>query len=56
MYSLFENSDNHSITSGRFWNYYGDEVNGTANEIVTNHRINNIKTTTCKSFEYDRQK
>ena len=53
MYNLLDYSDNHSMTSGNFWNCYRDEVNDDANENnAGNYRINNKKTTTSKSFEY----
>ena len=54
MYNLFEYSNNHSMTLGSLWNYYGDEVNDSANENnnANNFRINNNKTTASKSFEY----
>ena len=32
MYNLLEYSDNYSMTSGSFWNYYRDEVNDNVNE------------------------
>ena len=31
-YNLLEYSDNYSMTSGSFWNYYRDEVNDNVNE------------------------
>ena len=34
MYNLLEYSHNYLITSGSFWNYYGDEVNDGTNENV----------------------
>ena len=41
------------MASGRFWNYYRGEVDDDANENdAANNRINKIKTTTSKSFEY----
>ena len=54
MYNLLEHSDNYSVTSGSFWNYYRDEVNGDANENNTgsNYSINNIKTARSETFEY----
>ena len=48
-------SDNYSMTTKRFWNYYGDEVNDDENENDNaDNRINNKKkkTITSKSFEY----
>ena len=54
MYNLFEYSNNYSKTIGSSWNYYRDEVNDNANETNTdNYRINNNKTITSKSFEYN---
>ena len=32
MYNLLWYSDNYCITSGSLWNYYRDDVNGTAND------------------------
>ena len=52
MYNLLEYNDNYSMTSGSLWNYYRNEVNDDANEIVANYRINNNKTTISRSFEY----
>ena len=52
MYNLLEYSDSYSMTSGSLWNYYGDEVNDSANEIDDNDKINNSKIITSKSFEY----
>ena len=53
MYNLLEYSDNYSMTLDYLWNYYRDELNGSANEIDNNDSmINNIKTTTSKSFIY----
>ena len=51
MYNLFEYSDKYSMTSGRLWNYYRDEINDDANENA-NSRINNSETITSKSFHY----
>ena len=52
MYNLFEYTDNYSMTSRSFCNYYRDEVNndGNENNDAGNYRINNNKTTTSKSF------
>ena len=47
-----EYSENYSMTSRSLWNYYRDEVNDDANEIIANHRINNNKTITSKYFQY----
>ena len=52
MYNLLQYSDNYSMTSGRFWNYYRDEVNDSADEIAPNRRINKCRTTTNKFFKY----
>ena len=42
MYNLLEYSDNYSITSGNFRNYYSDEINDDENEIDDNsNKINN---------------
>ena len=52
MHNFLEYSNNYSMTSGRLWNYDRDQVNGNANENNTdNHKINNKKTITSKSFE-----
>ena len=37
-------SNNYSMTSGSLWNYYRDEVNDAANEVVANYWNNNITT------------
>ena len=34
MYKLLKYSNNYSSTSGSLWNYYRDEVNNSANQIV----------------------
>ena len=53
IYSLLENSDNFSMTSGGLQNYYRDEVNDDANENnAARIKINNYKTIAGKSFEY----
>ena len=53
MYYLLEYSDNYSMTSGSFWNYYRDEVNDSTDENDDNNNmINNNKIITSKSFEY----
>ena len=53
MYNLLEYSDNYSITSGNFRNYYSDEINDDENEIDDNsNKINNKQTTTSKFFKY----
>ena len=40
------------MTSKSLWNYYRDDMNDDADEIVANNRVNNNKTTISKSFEY----
>ena len=54
MYNLLVYSNNYSMTSASFWNYYRDEVNNDGNEKndAGNYRINNNKTKKSKSFEY----
>ena len=53
IYNLLEYSDNFSMTSGSFWNYYRDKVNDSANEIDDNdNMINNKNTKASKSFVY----
>ena len=53
MYNLLEYSDNYSIASGNFRNYYSDEINDDENEIDDNsNKINNNKATTSKFFKY----
>ena len=37
---------------GNLWSYFRDKLNNDANEIVSNRRLNNNKTTTSKSFEH----
>ena len=56
VYKLLEYSNNYSMTSGRLWNYYRDEVNNHANENddANNNEINN-NTIKSKSFEYKRK-
>ena len=50
----FHKSDNYSMTSGRFWNYYRDKVNDDAIEINSDNYITgNSKTVTSESFEYN---
>ena len=51
MYNLLEHSDNNSMASRSFWNYYRYEMND-VNEYGANYRVINKKTTTSKSFEY----
>ena len=52
VYNLLECNENYSMTS--VWNYYRDEVNDSANEIIdaNNFRINKNKTTRSKSFQH----
>ena len=51
MYNLLEYSDNYSMTSESFWNYYRDVVNDDENEIDNaNYMINDEKPITSKSF------
>ena len=45
MHNLLEYCANYSVTSAGLWNFYRDEVNENANEIIANYRVNN-KTTT----------
>ena len=45
MCNLLEFSGNYSMTSRSFCNYYRDEMNDAANEIVANRRLNNNKIT-----------
>lgn len=52
MYNLSEYIDNYSTKAGSLWNYYRDEINYDANEIVANRRMNNNKTTLSKFFSY----
>ena len=53
MYDLLEYSDNYSVTSGRFCNYFRDEIKNDENENDNNNnnnnRLNNNKTITSKS-------
>ena len=43
MYNLLEYSDNYSMTSGSFWNYYRDEVNDNVNENKWQVNLLNIR-------------
>ena len=53
MYDLVEYSDNYSLTTGTFWNYYRDEINFDVSENnLTNNRVNNNKTIASTYFEY----
>ena len=57
MYNLLEYSDNYSMTSGSFWNYYRDEINYDENEIDDNaEKIYNSKTIKNKPFKYKTNK
>ena len=50
---LLEYTQNYSLTSGRLWNYYRDEIIDDENENDNdNNRINNGITITRKSCEY----
>ena len=52
MYNVLEYSDNCSIKSGSFWDYYRDAIKDNENENnATNNKINNNKTAR-KSFEH----
>ena len=56
MYNLLEYTDNYSMTSESFWNYYRDELSDDDNKNdVNNNRINSDKTITSKYFEYNRK-
>ena len=50
MFNLLEYSDIFTITSQSLWNYYGDEVDDSANETDDNDNMINNKTTRSKSF------
>ena len=53
IYNLLKYSDNYSMTSRSFWNYYRDEVNNSDNEIDDNdNMINSNKTTKSNSCVY----
>ena len=53
MYNFLEYSENYSMTSGSFWNYYRDEINNDENKANRfKNRLNNKKTIRSKSFEY----
>ena len=50
---MLEYTQNYSLTSGRLWNYYRDEIIDDENENDNdNNRINNGITITRKSCEY----
>ena len=56
LYNLLEYSNNYSVTSGRSWHYYREEVNDNANENANNNnRINNNKSIISKPFEYKKK-
>ena len=40
MYNFLEYNNNCSMTSGSLWNYFIDEMNDAANEIVAYRRLN----------------
>ena len=45
MYNLLEYSHNYSMSSGRLWNYYRDEINDNENKNDANEdMVNNNKT------------
>ena len=54
IYNLLEYSDNYSMASRRFWNYYRDEVNDDDKNENDNaiNSINNNETVASKSSEY----
>ena len=53
MHDLLEYSDNYSMKSGMFWNYFRDKVRDDENENDNfNNGINNKKTIGSKPFEY----
>ena len=53
IYDLLEYSNNYSMTSGRLWNFYRDEINDSAIENNDDgNKTNNNKTITSKPFEY----
>ena len=47
MYNLLQYSDNYTMTSGRLWNYYRDEVNADVNK---NNDAGNCSQAASKSF------
>ena len=54
MYNLLKYSENYSMTSGSFWNYYRDVINSDTNTNNTaRNKIYNNKMITYKSFEYE---
>ena len=53
VHNLLKYSDNYSMTSESWWNYYRDEINDDAIENDNaNNDINKSKTITSKAFEY----
>ena len=52
IHNLLKYSDNYSMTWGRLWNYYRDEVIDSANEMDDNNKKKSEKKPTSKSFEY----
>ena len=54
MHNLLEYSGNYFMASGSLCNYDRDELDDDANENnANNYRIDNIKATASRSFEYD---
>ena len=54
MYNLLEYICNYPMTLRSLWNFYRDETNNVAEENnPDSNKINNNKTTTSKSFEYE---
>ena len=52
MYNLLEYSNNYSIISRSLLNCHRHKVNDDTIENAVDYRINNNKTTTCRSFVY----
>ena len=52
MYNLLEYSNNYSIISRSLLNCHRHKVNDDTIENAADYRINNNKTTTCRSFVY----
>ena len=52
MYNLLEYGKNYSMAPGIFRNYYRNEMMMKIYNVAIDHRINNNKITTGKSFEY----
>ena len=56
MYNLLECNNSNSMTSGRLWNYYRDEVNDGTNENSTDDcKLDDSKKVTSKSFVYKKK-